>query len=87
MYSRLIIPVSTYFNSVTPIRQKYEKIFGRIYPATIIGNIARVTYKMNLADWFVVQYDVQYVIHPSANPSFSNAIAGGIRLELLFCKY
>jgi carbohydrate-selective porin OprB len=46
-----------------------------------------VTYKINLADWFVVQYDVQYVIHPSANPSFSNAIAGGIQLELLFCKY
>lgn len=42
-----------------------------------------LTYKMKAMDWLSVQTDVQYIVHPSANPLIDNAIAGGIRLEIV----
>ncbi len=42
-----------------------------------------LTYKMNAVDWLSVQFDVQYIIHPSANPLISNAMAGAIRTEIV----
>lgn len=42
-----------------------------------------VTYRMKFAEWFFVQYDVQYIVHPSANPTVTNAVAAGIRCEVV----
>lgn len=43
-----------------------------------------LSYRALLTSWFVVQPDVQYVIHPGIDPGASNAFAAGLRFEVSF---
>ncbi len=43
-----------------------------------------LTYRAPLADWLVVQPDVQYIINPGAHLALRNALAVGLRFEFGF---
>ena len=43
-----------------------------------------LTYKINFNDHFALQPDLQYVVHPSANPSLDDSLSGTLRLKLSF---
>ncbi|MGE0679499.1 MAG: carbohydrate porin, partial [Candidatus Binatia bacterium] len=43
-----------------------------------------LSYRAQLTPWFVVQPDVQYVVHPGIDPGVSNAFAAGLRFEVVF---
>ena len=61
----------------------YQSYYHSLLLASVSTETSHeLTYKMKFAEWLFVQYDVQYVVHPSADPSISNAFVGGIRLEV-----
>jgi porin len=43
-----------------------------------------ITYKMKISDWWLIQPDLQYVIHPGGQSSRSNAFVLGLRTSIIF---
>jgi porin len=43
-----------------------------------------LTYRAQLTDWFGIQPDLQYVIHPGTDPNLKNALVLGLRTEIAF---
>jgi porin len=61
----------------------YQSYYQSLYLTSVSTETSHeFTYKMKFAEWLFVQYDVQYIVHPSADPSILNATVGGVRLEV-----
>lgn len=46
--------------------------------------MVEVTYQAVITDWFIVQPDIQYIIHPSATRDFANSLVLGLRTTVTF---
>ena len=53
-------------------------------PVTSAEKTIEITYLIQLAKWLAVQPDLQYVIHPSTDPTIPNALAFQLRFEISF---
>jgi porin len=53
-------------------------------PVTNAEATIEITYLMQLTKWFAVQPDLQYVIHPSTDPTIPNALGFQLRFEISF---
>jgi porin len=53
-------------------------------PVTNAEKTIEITYLMQLTKWLAVQPDLQYVIHPNADPTIANALAFQLRFEISF---
>jgi porin len=53
-------------------------------PAANYETAWELTYRFALLSWLTLQPDVQYVINPGADPSFSDALVFGLRFELAY---
>ena len=53
-------------------------------PVTSAEKAIEITYLMQLTKWLAVQPDLQYVIHPSTDPTIPNALAFQLRFEIAF---
>jgi porin len=43
-----------------------------------------LTYRAGVLPWLTVQPDIQYILHPSMDPSIDDVLVAGIRVEILF---
>lgn len=46
--------------------------------------VIEATYKINIAPWWSIQPDVQYIVNPSGNEGSSNAFVLGVRTSIAF---
>ncbi len=53
-------------------------------PAPDYEGIFEVTYQANLAPWWSVQPDLQYIVHPGGSPRYGNALVLGVRTVVTF---
>jgi porin len=53
-------------------------------PVTNAEATIEITYLMQLTKWIAVQPDLQYVIHPSTDPTIPNALGFQLRFEISF---
>jgi porin len=42
------------------------------------------TYQLQLTQWFTLQPDIQYVIHPGMTQTLGNALVVGLRTTIIF---
>ena len=59
---------------------------GRLHSAlpTSAEKTIAIAYRMQLTKWLAVQPYLQYLIHPSIDPTIPNALAFQLRLEIAF---
>jgi porin len=53
-------------------------------PVTSAEKAIEITYLMPLTKWLAVQPDLQYIIHPSTDPTIPNALVFQLRFEISF---
>jgi len=85
------------YTGLIPSRPKDILSLGMVYSAinnklnekwptrfTQSRSLVEINYKAMLGNHFSVQPDLQYIINPGANPSFSNCIVGMLRLGVVY---
>ena len=60
--------------------RRAQRSLGSPWDASEIN--LELSYRFPVADWLVLQPDVQYVVNPSGDPTLENALAFGLRFEL-----